>query len=109
MLGSLLEVTVFVRDWQRSRSFYEEVLECRILRLDTVSREFSLGSEGARITFRQAIRDASGPILITFSVPDVAHFCRRVRLAGGRLEEESVATAALQDPDGNRICVLAAF
>lgn len=121
IVDGLFAITVHIRDIQKSRRFYREVLGLKELRFDEKGSSAAYALPGTRTLLSMHIqgpgeggREPGTPSGAVFHVSDVARACDEIRRRGGTITLEPTAVetpagkfhrAAVADPDGNEFLI----
>ena len=121
VITGLSAVTVHIRDIQKARAFYRDVLGLQELRFDEKASRAVFSLPGTSTILSMHIqapgeegRDPGTVSGIIFSNPDPAAACDEIKRRGGSVTMEPVLVelpglkfvrAAIADPDGNEFVI----
>jgi predicted enzyme related to lactoylglutathione lyase len=121
VITGLRMVTVHIRDIQKAREFYTDVLGLRELKFDEKASRSEFALPGTSTTLLMHIqapgeqgRDPGTVSGIVFSHPDPAAACEEIKRRGGSVTMEPMVVevpgakfvrAAIADPDGNEFLI----
>ncbi len=107
----LNQVTIGVRDLQRSIAFYQKLGLKLIVNSGNPYARFECPSGGATFSIHVVDDPAPNAVMLYFEVDDVVATVTKLKEAGITFETEPTdeswlwREARLSDPDGNRLCI----
>lgn len=115
MVTGMKNVVLFVRDIEKARRFYKELLGLPLVQESPMMMEFFPGG-GATLGVATAMHEAAFPLVgrhtgITLTVKEIDAFCRRLTEEGVDFAEPLERSpwgkmAVVRDPDGNQLALV---
>ena len=115
MVTGMKNVVVFVRDIEKAKRFYKELLGLPLVQESPMMMEFFPGG-GATLGVATAMHEAAFPLVgrhtgITLTVREIDLFCRRLAEEGVNFPEPLERSpwgkmAVVADPDGNQFALV---
>jgi lactoylglutathione lyase len=114
MIEKMKNIVVFVRDFEKAKRFYKELLRLPLVQESVAIMEFFPG--GTTLGVSLAMHEAAFPLVgrhtgITLQVKDIDLLCRELEEAGVEFAELLEKTpwgkmAVVKDPDGNQFALV---
>lgn len=114
MIEKMKNIVVFVRDFEKAKRFYKELLRLPLVQESMAIMEFFPG--GTTLGVSLAMHEAAFPLVgrhtgITLQVKGIDRFCDELEEAGVEFAEPLEKTpwgkmAVVMDPDGNQFALV---
>ncbi len=115
MVERMKNIVVFVRDFDKAKRFYKELLKLPLVQESMAIMEFFPGG-GTTLGVALAVHEAAFPLVgrhtgITLQVKGLVDLCRELETAGVEFAEPLEQTpwgkmAVVKDPDGNQFALV---